>query len=114
MNGMIDNRIYGYYQAALLYAIDKECGKVKTLGVLGTAIYQGITCSFTPELADAKGDCFTLEKLHSLGHGFAVDSKHLEKMAFNTNVALNLLTKYGLVNSAAALKEYIDEFGIFA
>lgn len=39
-----------------------------------------------------------------------MDSKLEAKLAFNVNIALNLLTKYGLTNSAAALKEYIDEF----
>lgn len=110
MNGVIDNRIYGFYQAALIYAIDKQFGKVKTLGVTGTAIYQGIRSGLDSSHCDVAGDCFTLEKLHSLGEGFTMDSKLEDKLAFNVNIALNLLTKYGLTNSAAALKEYIDEF----
>lgn len=111
MNGVIDNRIYGFYQAALIYAIDKQFGKVKTLGVAGTAIYQGISSGFDSSYCcDVAGNCFTLEKLHSLGEGFTMDSKLEAKLAFNVNIALNLLTKYGLTNSAAALKEYIDEF----
>lgn len=53
MNSNIDDRIYGLYQAAILYAIDKSLGTCKSLGVLGTNIYQGIRKSFVEEDCDS-------------------------------------------------------------
>lgn len=49
-----------------------------------------------------------------MGEGFVLTDAHLKKIAHNANLALALLRKYNLTNSADALQSYIDDIGILA
>lgn len=112
MNGTIDNRIYGLYQAAMLYAVDKTFWEVTPLRS-STSIYDGITAQFSEEDYDSPG-CISLDKLHDMWHGFKVSKPDVKKLTANINIMLSLLNKYGLTNSANSLQSYIDEYNILA
>lgn len=110
MNGTIDNRIYWLYQASMLYALDKTFWEVKKLSC-SKKIYDGITETFQEEETDAYW-CLTLDSLHERGLGFAITELDKKKLVNNINIMLQLLNKYGLVNSANSLQSYIDEYNI--
>lgn len=113
MNSNIDHRIYGLYQAALLYSVDESEGVVQTLsGVQQNQIYNGVQFQYERTDADEFGN-ITLEKIANDGHGVILTQTDITKIKHNFNLALTLLRKYGLVNSADALDQYVGEIGIF-
>lgn len=112
MNGTIDNRIYGLYQASMLYAVDKSFWEVTPLRS-STTIYDGITEQFSEADCDSPG-CISLDKLHDMGLGFKLSKPDVKKLTNNINIMLSLLNKYGLTNSANSLQSYIDEYNILA
>lgn len=112
MNGTIDNRIYGLYQASMLYAVDKSFWEVTKLRS-SKWIYDGITAQFSSWDCDSPG-CISLDKLHDMWHGFKLSKPDIGKLTANINIMLSLLNKYGLTNSANSLQSYIDEYNILA
>lgn len=110
MNWVIDNRIYGLYQASMLYAVDSSEWIIEPLSI-STRIYNGISYSFN-ESEMEENNCITLDKLKEMEQWFFLNEQDKQKLKQNIEIALKLLRKYGLINAANSLQNYIDEYNI--